>query len=140
MAFKINSPFHMENKACSSLKAEKARLKKEIADIKAKVDAEAAGKSSFTVDGKEHPVQMHGKVQDKIDKARKKFVRKGEEGDFYEMHQDLYTELSQAKKSHSDKVSKDPEQESAERDESMSREMNEPSPNQKKKCSKRSYK
>jgi len=76
--------------------------------IKAKVDAEAAGKSSFTVDGKEHPVQMHGKVQDKIDKARKKFVRKGEEGDFYEMHQDLY------------------------RDESMSREMNEPSPNQKK--------
>lgn len=108
--------------------------------IKAKVDAEAAGKSSFTVDGKEHPVQMHGKVQDKIDKARKKFVRKGEEGDFYEMHQDLYTELSEAKKSHSGKGGKDPEQESAERDESMSREMNEPSPNQKKKCSKRSYK
>ena len=26
--------------------------------IKAKVDAEAAGKSTFTVDGKEHPVQM----------------------------------------------------------------------------------
>ena len=86
------------------------------------------------------PATMHGKVQDKIDKARKKFERKGEEGDFYEMHQDLYTELSEAKKSHSDKVSKDPEQESAERDESMSREMNEPSPNQKKKCSKRSYK
>jgi len=56
------------------------------------------------------------------------------------MHQNLNTELKEAKKSHSDKVSKDPEQESAERDESMSREMNEPSPNQKKKCSKRSYK
>ena len=108
--------------------------------IKAKVDAEKAGKDSFVVDGKSHPVQMHGKVQDKIDKARKKFERKGEEGDFYEMNQDLYTELSKAKKSHSDKGGKDPEQESAKRDESMSREMNEPSPNQKKKCSKRSYK
>ena len=101
--------------------------------IKAKIDAEKAGKDSFVVDGKSHPVQMHGKVQDKIDKARKKFERKGEEGDFYEMNQDLYTELSKAKKSHSDKGGKDPEQESAERDESMSREMNEPSPNQKKK-------
>jgi hypothetical protein len=30
----------MENKACSSLKAEKARLKKEIADIKAKAAKE----------------------------------------------------------------------------------------------------
>ena len=48
--------------------------------IKAKIDAEEAGKDSFVVDGKSHPVQMHGKVQDKIDKARKKFVRKGEEG------------------------------------------------------------
>ena len=51
-------------------------------------------------ESKESPATMHGKVQDKIDKARKKFVRKGEEGDFYEMHQDLYTELSEAKKSH----------------------------------------
>lgn len=93
-----------------------------------------------TDEAKESPAAMHGKVQDKIDKARKKFERKGEEGDFYEMNQDLYTELSKAKKSHSDKSGKDPEQESAERDESMSREMNEPSPNQKKKCSKRSYK
>ena len=108
--------------------------------IKAKIDAEKAGKDSFVVDGKSHPVQMHGKVQDKIDKARKKFIRKGEEGDFYEMHEELYKDLSEAKKSHSDKGGKDPEQESAERDESMSREMNEPSPNQKKKCSKRSYK
>jgi hypothetical protein len=40
MAFRINSPFHMENKACSSLKAEKARLQKEIADIKAKAAKE----------------------------------------------------------------------------------------------------
>jgi len=40
MAFKINSPFHMENKACGSLKAEKARLQKEIADIKAKAAKE----------------------------------------------------------------------------------------------------
>lgn len=108
--------------------------------IKAKIDAEEAGKDSFVVDGKSHPVQMHGKVQDKIDKARKKFERKGEEGDFYEINQDLYKDLSEAKKSHSGKGGKDPEQESAERDESMSREMNEPSPNQKKKCSKRSYK
>ena len=92
------------------------------------------------IEANSSPAAMHGKVQDKIDKARKKFERKGEEGDFYEMNQDLYTELSKAKKSHSDKGGKDPEQESAERDESMSREMNEPSPNQKKKCSKRSYK
>ncbi len=91
-------------------------------------------------EAKDSPATMHGKVQDKIDKARKKFVRKGEEGDFYEINEELYKDLSEAKKSHSDKGGKDPEQESAERDESMSREMNEPSPNQKKKCSKRSYK
>ena len=45
--------------------------------IKAKVDAEAAGKSTFTVDGKEHPVQMHG--EGKLKKA-KRLSEKGGQG------------------------------------------------------------
>ena len=40
MAFNISSPFHMEGKMCGSLKAEKIKLQKEIADIKAKAAKE----------------------------------------------------------------------------------------------------
>jgi hypothetical protein len=36
MAFTINSPFQMANPKCDSLKKEKAKLEKEIAEIKAK--------------------------------------------------------------------------------------------------------
>jgi hypothetical protein len=40
MAFTINSPFHMDDKKCSQMREQAAKLQKEIADIKAKAAKE----------------------------------------------------------------------------------------------------
>ena len=67
MAFRINSPFYMENKACSSLKAEKARLQKEIADILEKEVPQHIIKGS----GRTKPTQNNNKKQQLIDEIKR---------------------------------------------------------------------
>ena len=68
------------------------------------MDAEAAGKKTFVVDGKSHPVQMagspyhkHGKIQKKIEKARRK---DGDNPDFYETYSHLYEAKAKAEAAH----------------------------------------
>ena len=61
-ASKFSSPF-MEKNPLSPLKGN--------AFIKAKMDAEAAGKSSFTVDGKKYPLKMKTPLEKEKDPREK---------------------------------------------------------------------
>ena len=78
--------------------------------IKAKMDAEAAGKKTFVVDGKSHPVQMegspyhkHGKLEKKLKKAEAGKIG-AEQGDKdYELIADLKAEIKEEKAKHSSK-------------------------------------
>ena len=78
--------------------------------IKAKMDAEAAGKKTFVVDGKSHPVQMagspyhkHGKLEKKLKKAEAGKIG-AEQGDKdYELIADLEAQIKQEKAKHSSK-------------------------------------
>ena len=75
--------------------------------IKAKMDAEAAGKKSFVVDGKSHPVQMegspyhkHGKLEKKLKKAEAGKIG-AEQGDKdYELIAAIKKEIKEAKAAH----------------------------------------
>ena len=84
---KFSTPF-MEKNPLSPLKGN--------AFIKAKIDAEEAGKSSFTVDGKNYPLKMvkspldnkktkKEKLEEKIEETRKKaFIRSNSPSEEYE--------------------------------------------------------
>ena len=75
--------------------------------IKAKMDAEAAGKKSFVVDGKSHPIQMegspyhkHGKLEKKLKKAEAGKIG-AEQGDKdYELIAAIKKEIKEAKAAH----------------------------------------
>ena len=75
--------------------------------IKAKMDAEAAGKKSFVVDGKSHPVQMegspyhkHGKLEKKLKKAEAGKIG-AEQGDKdYELIASIKKDIKEAKAAH----------------------------------------